>query len=104
MKKVTLEALKNLSNNDGMTLKRFQPITLKTGYQVATEGIETNTPEEAFKAIEDYQGNCGVWFSDGVYYVDKSHRVATKKDALNLGRLCNQISILKWSDMSLIYC
>ena len=37
-------------------------------------------------------------------YIDKSRRVSTKRDALALGRACNQISILKWSDMSLIYC
>lgn len=27
-----------------------------------------------------------------------------KTKALEVGRRCNQISILKWSDMSLVYC
>lgn len=99
-----LNMIKELKNNDGLTLKKGISVSFKTGYQVATEGVECKTPEETVKAIELYHGNCGIWFSDGIYYVDKSHRVATKKAALQLGRECNQISILKWADMSLIYC
>ena len=30
--------------------------------------------------------------------------VKTKKEALTIGRAYQQISILKWSDMSLVYC
>lgn len=102
---ITLETLKNLQNDDGLTLKNGRPVNFKTGYQVATEGVETTDPVEAFDAIVNrYNGTCGVWYSDGVYYVDKSHRVGTLRDALNVGRACNQISVLKWSDMSLIYC
>lgn len=56
------------------------------------------------KAIEDFKGNCGIWLSDGVFYVDHSMRVKTKKQALAIGRACNQQTILKWSDMSLIEC
>lgn len=102
---ITIEALKALQNDDGMTLKNGRPVNFKTGYQVATEGIETTDAAEAFEAItKTYGGSCGVWYSGGVYYVDKSHRVSTLRDALNVGRACNQISILKWSDMSLVYC
>ena len=54
--------------------------------------------------IKAYGGNCGIWFSNGIYYIDKSHRVNTKKLALQIGRECNQISILKWANMSLAYC
>jgi hypothetical protein len=56
------------------------------------------------KAIKEYNGNCGVWFSKGIYYIDKSHREPTKTKALKVGRDCQQISILKWADMSLVYC
>lgn len=98
---IILEALKN---NDGLTLKNNKSIAYKSGYQVATEGVETRNIQEAYKAIEAYNGNCGVWFSEGVYYIDKSHRVSTKREALEVGRKCHQISVLKWSTMSLIYC
>lgn len=96
--------LENLKNNEGLTLKNYKTVNYKTGYQVATEGYETKSLQEAEKLVKAYNGNCGVWFADGVYYIDKSHRERTKKQALKIGRDCKQISILKWSDMSLIYC
>ena len=69
-----------------------------------TTKFETTDIKEAMKMIKAYGGNCGIWYSNGIYYIDKSHRVATKKVALEIGRECNQISILKWSNMSLAYC
>ena len=101
---INIRTLKNLKNNDGLTLKNGQKVTFKSGYQVATEGMETKDIKEAMKMIKDYQGNCGVWFANGIYYIDKSHRVNTKKEALEIGRKYNQISVLKWADMSLVYC
>jgi hypothetical protein len=96
--------LENLKNNEGLTLKNYKAITYKTGYQVATEGYETESLQKAEELIKAFKGNCGVWFADGIYYIDKSHRERTKKKALEIGRACKQISILKWSDMSLVYC
>ncbi len=101
---INIRSLKKLANNDGLTLKNGKAITYKSGWQVATEGIETADIREAMKAIKAYNGNCGVWFADGIYYIDKSKRVNTKKEAMEIGRACNQISILKWSNMSLAYC
>ena len=101
---ITINELVALRNNDGLTLKKGISIIYKTGYQVATEGVETCDPVEALKAVAAYDGNCGVWFSDGVYYIDKSHRVNTKREALEVGRACKQISVLKWANMELIYC
>lgn len=99
-----VKVLENLSNNDGLTLKKFKAITYKTGWQVATEGIETKDAKTALEKIMEYNGNCGVWFSNGVYYIDKSKRISTKKEALKIGKECNQISILKWQTMELVYC
>ena len=101
---INIRSIRKLTNNDGMTLKKGIKITYKSGYQVATEGVEVYTAEEAIKAVKAYNGNCGVWLSDGVYYIDKSHRVSTKREALEVGRACNQISVLKWSNMTLVYC
>lgn len=94
----------NLKENDGATFKNYKAVTFKTGYQVATEGVETKDVKEAIKAVRMYGGNCGLWYSKGIYYIDKSYRVATKKEALQIGRKNNQISVLKWQDMSIIYC
>ena len=101
---INIRSLKKLNNNEGLTLKEGKPITYKSGWQVATEGKETKDINEAMKMIKEYKGNCGVWFADGIYYIDKSHRESTKREALRIGRECNQISILKWSNMSLSYC
>ena len=101
---INIRSIQKLSDNDGLTLKKGQKISYKTGWQVATEGIECKTAREAINAVKNYGGDCGVWYSDGIYYIDKSRRVSTKKEALAIGRACNQISILKWSNMSLVYC
>ena len=101
---INIRTLRKLKNNDGLTLKKGKPIVYKSGYQVATEGIETTDIAIAIKAVRAYKGDCGIWYAEGVYYIDKSHRISTKKEALRVGRECNQISILKWKGMSLVYC
>lgn len=101
---INIRTIKKLAENDGLTLKAGKPITYKTGWQVATEGIETTDARKAINAVKAYGGNCGVWYSEGVYYIDKSHRVNTKREALNIGRQHNQISVLGWHNMSLAYC
>ena len=104
IKMINIKSILKLKNNDGLTLKMGKKIIYKTGWQVATEGVEVKTPKEAINVIKAYGGNCGVWFSDGVYYIDKSHRVNTKHEALKIGREHNQISVLNWKNMELVYC
>ena len=101
---INIRTLKKITNNGGLTLKNGRPITYKSGWQVATEGMETTDIKEAMKMIKAYNGNCGVWLENGIYYIDKSKRVNTKKEALEIGRACNQISILRWNGMKLAYC
>jgi hypothetical protein len=101
---INIRTLKKLKDNDGLTLKNGKIITYKSGWQVATEGKETRDIKEAMKMIKDYKGSCGIWFSGGIWYIDKSKRVDTKREAMRIGRECNQISVLKWSNMSLSYC
>ena len=101
---INIRSIRKLANNDGLTLKNGKPITYKTGWQVATEGIQTESTREAIEAVKAYNGNCGVWFADGIYYIDKSKRVNTKREALEIGKACNQISVLRWRDLGLVYC
>jgi hypothetical protein len=101
---INIRTIKKLANNDGLTLKKGKIITYRTGWQVATEGIETTDPREAINAVKAYGGNCGVWYAEGVYYIDRSHRVSTKREALEVGRAHSQISILGWRKMNLVYC
>lgn len=101
---INIRTLKKLTNNDGLTLKRGKVIAYKSGWQVATEGQETRDINEAMMMIRAYNGDCGVWYSEGIYYIDKSHRVNTKREAMRIGKECNQISILNWRTMGLAYC
>ena len=101
---INIRTIYKLTNNDGLTLKAGRVITYKSGYQVATEGVECKTAREAINAVKAYGGNCGIWYSEGIYYIDRSHRVSTKREALRVGRECNQISVLAWKGMRLIYC
>lgn len=101
---INIRTIRKLANNDGLTLKRGQIITYKTGWQVATEGIETRDAREAINAVKAYNGNCGIWYSEGIYYIDKSRRVNTKREAMEIGRACKQISVLCWRTMGLAYC
>ena len=101
---INIRTIRKLANNDGITLKSGKVIEYKTGWQVAIYGVEVKTAKEAIKAVKAYGGNCGVWFADGIYYVDKSFRVDIKKEALRIGREHNQISIFGWSRKNLAYC
>ena len=101
---INIRSILKLQNNDGLTLKKGKAITYKSGWQVATEGVECKTAREAINAVKAYNGNCGIWFANGIYYIDKSHRVNTKKEAMEIGRACKQISVLNWKNMSLAYC
>lgn len=101
---INIRSIRKLQNNDGLTLKGGRVINYKTGWQVAIEGIETANINEVIPAVKKYNGNCGIWFADGIYYIDKSFRVDTKKEAIAIGRAHNQISIFGWKRSNLAYC
>lgn len=101
---INIRTIRKLSDNDGLTLKNGKIIRYKTGWQVADYGVEVTTAEEAIKAVRLYKGNCGVWYAEGVYYVDHSFRISTKAEALKVGRAHAQISIYGWKSQKLAYC
>jgi hypothetical protein len=101
---INIRTLKKLQNNDGLTFKQGNIIEYKTGWQVATEGVETTDINEAMKAIKAYNGDCGIWLENGIYYIDKSHRVKTKRQALEVGKAHKQISVFGWVRKNLAYC
>ena len=95
--------LESLNNEGGATLEGFKPVTYRDGYQVGIDGVTVDNVSDAEKAIELYDGDCGVWYSDGLYYIDNSVHIENKRDALTVGRACRQQSILAWDGMELIY-
>lgn len=101
---INIRTIRKLANNDGFTLKNGKLIFYKTGWQVADNGVAATTPEAAMRAVKEMGGSCGVWLENGIYYVDYSFRVNTKKKALEIGRKNNQISIFGWKRKNLAYC
>lgn len=100
---INIRTLRKLGNNDGITLKGGKIVTYKTGYQVATEGVEVNNVEEIRAIVKKYGGNCGIWYNEGTYYIDKCHRVKNKMDAIKAGKQYNQLSIYDWKFNKLIW-
>lgn len=101
---INVRTIRKLKENDGLTLKAGKIISYKTGWQVADFGVEAHSPEEAIKAVRAFAGNCGIWLENGIYYVDHSFRVDTRKKAIEIGREYNQISVFGWKLKNLAYC
>lgn len=101
---INVRTIRKLADGDGLTLKAGKVISYKTGWQVADYGVEARTPEEASKAVRAQDGNCGIWLENGIYYVDHSFRVDTRKEALEIGRKHSQISVFGWKHKNLAYC
>lgn len=101
---INVRTIRKLGENDGLTLKAGKIITYKSGWQVADYGKEATTPEAAIKLIRKMSGNCGIWYAGGIYYVDHSFRISTKREALEVGRKFSQISIWGWKTQKLAYC
>ena len=101
---INIRSIRKLTNGDGLTLKNGKVINYKSGWQVADHGVETTDAREAINTVKRMNGNCGVWFENGVYYIDHSFRVDTKREALEIGRKFNQISVFGWRTKKLAYC
>lgn len=98
-RRINVRTIRNLANNDGLTLRNGKIVEYKTGWQVGLLGVECHTPEEVSILLHQgvgRKGNIGIWYSEGIYYVDVSKRIATKQDALKVGNLMNQQSIYGW--------
>lgn len=101
---INIRTIRKIQENGGLTLKYGRIITYKTGWQVADYGVECHTAEEAIREVRRMGGNCGIWLENGIYYIDHSFRVNTKREAMTIGREHNQISVLCWRTMGLAYC
>lgn len=98
-RRINVRTIRNIENEGGLTLRNGKIVEYKTGWQVGIQGIECHTPEEVSILLHKgmgRKGNIGIWFSGGIYYIDISKRIATKQDALKVGKLMNQQSIYGW--------
>lgn len=83
---INIRTIKKLADGDGLTLKNGKIKRYKSGYQVATNGVEVISPEMAIQAVREFKGTCGVWLENGRYYIDISKRVSTKREAVEIGK------------------
>lgn len=99
-RRINVRTIRNLQDNEGLTLRNGKIVEYKTGWQVGITGIECHTAEEVSILLHKgmgRKGNVGIWFSNGIYYVDISKRITTKKNALTVGKIMNQQSIYGWA-------
>ena len=109
-RRINVRTIRNLADNEGLTLRNGKIVEYKTGWQGGIQGIECHTPEEVSVLLHKgmgRKGNIGIWFSNGIYYVDISKRITTKQNALKVGKLMNQQSIYGWAPRKkgqLVWC
>lgn len=109
-RRINIRTIRNIEENQGLTLRNGKIVEYKTGWQVGIMGIECKTPEEVSEVLHKgigRQGNIGIWYSGGIYYIDISKRITTKQDALKVGRVMNQQSIYGWAPRKagqLVWC
>lgn len=98
-RRINVRTICNIQSGEGLTLRNGKIVEYKTGWQVGITGITCKTPEEVSALLHNglgRHGNIGIWYNDGLYYIDISKRFATKKNALAVGRATNQQAIYGW--------
>ena len=98
-RRINVRTIRNIQEDQGLTLRNGKIVEYKTGWQVGVTGVTCKTPEEVSALLHSglgKKGNVGIWLHDGIYYIDVSKRITTKKDALSVGRVMNQQSIYGW--------
>lgn len=107
MRRITKATINSIIKNGGATInKRGERVVLKTGYQVSKCDLAIIDLENFNKfalmslmcRLEKRGEYLGVWVDNGKVYIDISHRIATRKQAMQAGRELNQLTILRWRD------
>lgn len=103
--------LKEIIKNGGITLdNNGNMVDSNKGYQVSVRDMEIIKVRDMRKkhlvelltSIE--KNSClGVWIEKGLAYIDNSKTIATKKEAVKIGKKNKQISIFGWNKKEVIY-
>jgi hypothetical protein len=96
--RINVRTIRHIPEGGGLTLRHGKPISYSYGWQVGIHGVECHTPEEVSKVIHsgEFRESCGIWYENGIYYVDHCVHVTTKKEAIALGRQHGQLSVYSW--------
>lgn len=92
--------------NGGATLNHNgAPVKLKSGYQVSVHDVAIIPlkyfSRKVFEMIMAYErlkrgDYMGLWIEDDKVFIDVSRRIATKREALRVGREYRQRAIYDW--------
>ena len=109
--KTIIEEIKE--NNGGTYNKELKSIKAKKGFMVSLQGYEKKckTDEETEKAIKENMeivkgldgAYLGAWIDEGIVYIDISVLVENKEDAMELGKINNQLAIYDIKNNESIY-
>ena len=109
--KTIIEEIKE--NNGGTYNKEYKTINAKKGFMVSLQGYEKKckTDEETEKAIKENMeiikgldnAYLGAWIDEGITYIDISVLVENKEDAMELGKINNQLAIYDLQNNDSIY-
>lgn len=107
MNKNTYEMLTSIAaNSSGATLENYLPIHHENGYQYSTtengSGNSTTDINAAAAMIDSLHGTCGVWYDNGIFYIETSYHAATLESAMNAAKKAKQLSIYDWKNDSYI--
>lgn len=100
-------------NNGGTYNKEYKTINAKKGFMVSLQGYEKKckTEQEIEKAITENMeivkgldnAYLGAWIDEDIIYIDISVLVENKDDALELGKVNNQLAIYDIENNESIY-
>ena len=100
-------------NNGGTYNKEYKTIDAKQGYMVSLQGYEKKckTEQEIEKAINENMeiikeldnAFLGAWIDEGITYIDISVLVENKEDAMEMGKINNQLAIYDIQNNESIY-
>ena len=105
----TYKTIAEIIAEGGATLNaEGRAVNYATGYQVSRRDMfiiaAARLRWSHIKPLLIKDAFVGVWVENGIAYVDMSERVATKAEALRLGRERNQISVWNWAKKTCVYC
>lgn len=102
-RKDIVEMLERVRDKDGgATLVAGKPIHASTGYQYSkTPNTETNSTKSISRAvimIRKMEGNCGIWYNSGKFYIETSYWTPDLNEALEMGRKYGQLAVYDWEN------
>lgn len=100
-----------ISNNGGTLNSNGEIVTYVRGYQVSHRDLYIIPVYKMRKSFVIWCLAClkenehlGLWVDNNKVYIDLSEHIATKKEAMRLGRKRKQLSIFNWRTGDCIAC